>query len=251
MRGQRIDEYGGGWSDSVGWQRSDDLPAAGSTAVFAVQGQGILSARDGFLKKIFLALFFIPAISIAGMFGSGSSVDYSRDAANTFYCANVVGSTVTTQAGLSVTGPALVLTNPYGSGKNLTLLDVGINVTASPAAASGFMLAYSTAAPQAIVFFDTNTVVIPALIPAVVNSSTTQVGLSKGQCYGGLGTVLPGKPVAFRYLGGTTGASAIGGVLLTDMTQGKVVIPPGSTISIQSTTAASINTHFLWREDNL
>ena len=202
------------------------------------------------MKKILLILGLMPSCVWAGFNVTGGP-DYSRDAAGEFYCANVAGTPVTTQAGLSVTAPALVLYNPSRSTKNLVLLDVGINVTASPAAAAGFMLAYSTGEPRGITVFSTNTVVVPALIPSVVNSSTTQVGLSQGQCSGGVGTLLPNAPLAFRYLGGTTGASAIGGVVLTDYTNGKVVVPPGSTISIQSKTAAAISAHFLWREDQL
>jgi hypothetical protein len=148
-----------------------------------------------------------------------------------------------------VTNPALVLYNPARSQKNLVLLDVGINITASPAAAAGFMLAYSTGATTIV--NSTNVVVVPALLPTTALSTTTVVSMASGQCMGGVVSTLPYVPLAFRYLGGTTGASAIGGVLLTDLTQGKVVIPPGVTVSIQSKTAAAISAHLLWREDPL
>jgi hypothetical protein len=111
--------------------------------------------------------------------------DYSRDAAGTFYCANVAGTPVTTQAGLSVTAPALLLYEPSAVAKNLVLLDVGINITASPAAAAGFMLAYSTGATT--VNYSTNVVVVPALLPTVAYSTNTTTGLNvpSGQCTGG------------------------------------------------------------------
>ena len=201
-----------------------------------------------FLKS--LPVFFLAVPCWAGLFGSGGSPDYSNNASQEFYCADVAGVPVTTQAGLSVTAPALVLTNPARSQKLLTLLDVGINITASPAAAAGFFLAFSTGVAPAIAYA-TNTVVTPAYLTTVNASTGTQLGLSSGQCYGGVGTTLNSTPIAFRYLGGTTGASGIGGVVMTDMTQGKVVLPPGATISIQAKTAAAISAHFLWREDSL
>jgi hypothetical protein len=208
------------------------------------------------VKRLLFILGFLFAScqarpAFAGMFGNGSAVDYSRDAGNSFYCSNLAGTPVTTVAGLSAAGPALFLTNPYGSTKNLVILDVGINITASPAAAAGFFLAYSTAPLESEVLFSSNVVVIPARIPSVVYSTTSQVTLSQGQCSGGGASSIKWTPIAFRYLGGTTGASGIGGVLLTDMTQGKVVIPPGVTVSIQAKTAAAISAHLLWREDNL
>ena len=228
-----------------------------------MQWQGVLPGV-GELKKFLIlaaALFVLPRISFGWSFGSGGGVDYSRDAGNSFYCANLAGSPVTTAAGLSATAPALVLVNPWGSGKLLTILNVNIDVTASPAAAAGFMLAYSTGGTNVgvsvafssggIVAFSTNTLVTPMRLQTVVNSSTTQVGLTTGQCYGGIGTVLPSKPQAFRYLGGTTGASAIGGVLLTDETYGQVVMPPGSIVSLQATSAAAVIADFVWREDAL
>lgn len=195
-----------------------------------------------------LPILFLGVPLQAGLFSSGGSPDYSNNAGSTFYCSNLSTPAVTTAAGISRTGPALALSNPWGSGKNLVLLDVGLNVTASPAAAVSFMLAYSSGSVS--LFFSTNTTVVPALLPGVTNSTTTQSGLSSGKCYGGLATLLTNNPIAFRYLGGTTGASAISGEVFTDQTQGKVVIPPGTTVSIQATSAASIQSHMLWREDN-
>lgn len=168
--------------------------------------------------------------------------DYSNQGGNMFYCSDLLGTPVTTQAGLSITTPALTIYNPYGSGVNLTLLEVGTDVTSSPAAAAGFALAYSTGGPP--------TSTTPATTNAAnfsnINVSTTPT-TNQGLCY--RIATLASTPVAFRYLGGTTGASAIGGVVFTDPTWGKVVIPPGVTISFQSKTAAAVVVDFLWRED--
>jgi hypothetical protein len=200
------------------------------------------------MKRILLILGLFPSCVWAGFNVTGGT-DYSRDAGSMFYCSSLAGTPVTTQAGLSATAPALFLTNPARSQKNLVLLEVGINITAAPAAASGYILAYSTG-PQTVTY-STNVVVVPALLPTVVNSTATMVGLSSGQCGGGVGNNLLYVPLAFRYLSGTTGAAAISGVVMTDFTNGQVVIPPGVTVSLQAKTAASTSANFLWREDPL
>ncbi len=195
-----------------------------------------------------LPILFLGVPLQAGLFSSGGSPDYSNNAGNSFYCSNLSTPAITTAAGISKTAPALALSNPWGSGKNLVLLDVGINVTAAPAAAASFMLAYSSAPVS--VYFSTNVTVVPALLPVVGASTTTQRGFSSGLCFGGPASVLGNTPIAFRFLGGTTGAAAISGAVFTDLTQGKVVIPPGATVSIQATSSAAIQAHMLWREDN-
>ena len=196
------------------------------------------------MKKILAILALCPAISWGWGDGSGGSVDYSRDAGNTYICANPAGTSVTTQAGLSVTTPALTLVNPWGSGKNLVILDIGISVTASPAAAAQFMVALSSTSS---VTNTTQVGMIPALLGVAVSSKTASSPVALCDRV----STLPFVPFAVRYLGGTTGASGIGGVVLTDQTNGKLVVPPGNSISIQSTSAAAIITHITEREDNL
>lgn len=184
------------------------------------------------LKWIGLSLILLPVSSFAWFGNSG--VDYSQNAGSMFYCADLAGTSVTTQAGLSATTPALTIYNPSQT-KNLVLLDVGVDVTASPAAAAGFMLAWSTGAPSSVTAAQAT--------PALIGGSTMT---ALGQCY--RVATLPNAPVAFRYLGGTTGAAAIGGVNLTDLTQGKVVIPPNYAVSFQATSAAAVIVDYLWME---
>lgn len=188
---------------------------------------------------LFLLLGCTQAHSEPGWLNSGP--DYSNNAPNMFYCSDLQGTPVTTQAGLSRTTPALTIYNPYGSKVNLTLLEVGVDVTASPAAAAAFSLAYSTpSAPTST----TSATITPANLNI---QASTQPVTNLGQCY--RIATLPSTPVAFRYLGGTTGASAIGGTVFTDQTWGKVVIPPGMTVSFQASSAAAVVVDFVWRED--
>jgi hypothetical protein len=185
-----------------------------------------------------LAVFASP--SRAGSWFSGTGPDYSVNAPNSFYCAST--QTVTTQAGVSVSSPAIALYNPVGSGKNFVILDVGIDVTASPAAAAQFMLAYSTGVVPS------TTTLNPNLFYGKITSAMVgRGGTSQATCQV-FGT-LPVTPFVVRYLGGTTGASAISGWTSLDQTQGKVVVSPGYVLSLQSSSAAAIQAHFLWRED--
>ena len=187
------------------------------------------------LKWLVLSLFLSP-VSAWALFGNNGGPDYSSNAGSSFYCAST--GTVTTQAGVSASSPTLSISNPQTSGKNLVMLDVGITPTASPAAAVVFSLAYSSYTAPIV----GGLAVVPT--PAMIGQST---GTAKGVCT--LQGVLPTLPSAFRYVGGTTGASAIGGAVFTDSTQGKVVLKPGWTVSLQTSSAAALLAHMHWRED--
>lgn len=154
-----------------------------------------------------------------------------------FTGANVMATPVTTQAGLSATTPALTIYNPIASGVYLVLVSVNICCTSSPAAATAFALAWnlSTAAAPSSTTAGT-------LTSNLIGS--TAVG--QGACYA-IAT-LPTAPVAFVYLGGPTGASAIGTVTLTRYFDGEYIIAPGVAVSIQSKTAAAILASISWKE---
>ncbi len=156
---------------------------------------------------------------------------------NVYIGANLGGTPVTTQAGLSATTPALTLHNPVGSGVYLSLLTVTVDITTSPAAAAGLMLAYnlkSAAAPTA------------TTLAQVTNALIDNGKLPIGQCY--RISTLAAAPLAFRYIGGSTGANAISGIQLIDNIDGEVIILPGVVVSIQGTSAAAILASFSWEE---
>lgn len=157
---------------------------------------------------------------------------------NVYIGANLGGTPVTTQAGLSATTPALTLYNPVGSGVNLVLYTVTVDITSSPAAAGGLMLAYNQ--PDAAVPASTTDATVTSCL----------VGNKKkpsGQCY--RVATLATAPVAIRFIGGTTGANAIGGVQLIDHVDGEIVITPGVALSIQATSAMAILASFTWEEE--
>lgn len=198
------------------------------------------------MKRLLLLALTILLSSFASKaycFQDHAEVDYSMNAGNMFYCSST--GTVVTQAGVSASSPTISLVNPIGSGKRLVLLDVGVAVMASPAGATNFLLAYNVIPSSGL-----TTTTSGNLTSAIVGKSTsTATTTSIASCL--LQGILPATPIGFRYLGGTTGASAIGGVRLTDDTNGKVVIYPGGIVSFQSTAAASVQAHYLWREEPL
>lgn len=190
-----------------------------------------------FLKV--MVLLFAASAAHAAWFGGSGGADYSNNAQSMFICASTAAAT--TQAGLSATSPAISLYNPISSSKNLVLEDVGVTFNSSPAAAAGVMIAYSTATitPTTTTVASNNGIVTPALIGT---STTTATGI----CL--MNVNAPATPKAIRYLGGTTGAAAIGNAYFDDPTQGKIVVPPGFMITLQTTSAASVLAHFEWME---
>ena len=158
-------------------------------------------------------------------------------AGNVWIGANLGGTPVTTQAGLSATTPALTLYNPTGSGVNLVLQSITIDITTSPAAASGIMLAYNLSNAAA-----------PTLttLANVTNALLTKNGQPIGQC--ARVSTLAAAPLACRFLGGVTGASAIGGLQLIDNMEGEIILPPGVAVSIQTTAALACLCSITWEE---
>jgi len=168
---------------------------------------------------------------------SGGQYTEASLGGNMYIGSDLGGTAVTTQGGLSATTPALTLYNPVGSGVNLSLMTVTIGVTASPAAAATFMLAYNLATAAA-----------PTLttLANVTNAQLTKNGQPIGQC--ARVSTLAAAPLAFRFLGGTAGAAGIESTNLVDHVDGEVIIPPGVAISVQSTSAAAILASFTWEE---
>ncbi len=163
---------------------------------------------------------------------------------SSWYCAST--GTVATQAGVSISSPTISLYNPNNSGKLVTVLEISPVFIVAPAAAATFVLAYNVAPSSG-----------PALQASVLANTTSEViGKSTGTFTGAKAVCqmqgqLPATPTAFRYLSHTTGAAAIGGVNALDQTQGKIVIPPGGTLSLHTTSAAQVQASILWREDPL
>lgn len=159
---------------------------------------------------------------------------------NTYIGANLGGTPVTTQAGLSATTPALTLYNPINSGVNLIILSVTVDITTSPAAASGLMLAYNLASAA-----DPTATTLANVTNALIGTLKTPIG----QCY--RICTLAAAPLAVRFIGGTTGASAIGGIQLIDKIEGEIIVGPGVALSLQATSATALLASICWQEESL
>lgn len=158
---------------------------------------------------------------------------------NVYTCTNPQATPVTTQAGLSATTPVLVLYNPAGSGKNIVLIEDTIGLAAAPVAASVFSMAVFQGAPTATTVGNT----FANLISVVTSLGTAN---PSGQCY--RISTLASAPTAIRYIGQVTGAATLTPPVFADVVDGKIILQPGSGVTFQTTTAASIVGSFTWEE---
>ena len=160
---------------------------------------------------------------------------------NVFMAANQSG--VTTQAGLSVTTPALTLFNPKGSGVNAVLIYAGCNASVAFAAASIIWIGANTNIAAADVT-GTAATVKNALLGNAKNPACS--------CF--TAATLPAAPVAIATLGvGLTGAittiPSMGAI--NRYFDGAIVLAPGSAISFQTSTASGTSGffgEFIWEE---
>jgi hypothetical protein len=163
---------------------------------------------------------------------------------NVYTATNQTGAT--SAAGLSATAPAMILHNPVGSGVNLSLIYAGCTHTVAFAAGATIWLAANT---NPLAAAPTGTISTTLTRNCLLGGSNT----SKAQILIGA-TTLPAAPVAISTLGvGLTGAittvpsmSAIGRYF-----DGAIVLAPGSSVSIQTSTASGASglfTEFVWEE---
>ena len=149
---------------------------------------------------------------------------------------NLLGTAVTTQAGLSATTPALTLHNPSTSGVIANLLSVSIGVNAAPAAATTLCLALNSNANAPTSTTD-----------ASIVSAMNGYGVANAvKCY--RIATLAAAPVATVFLGSISAASLVAALSWVVDLKGGVGLYPGSQLSIQSTTAVAVFCSFTWEE---
>lgn len=153
-----------------------------------------------------------------------------------FTGSNLLGTPVTTQAGLSATTPALTLSNPTGSGVYANLLRVTVGVNAAPAAATTMCIAVNAnaAAPTA------------TTEAAMINGS---YGLGVGnavKCF--RVATLAAAPVAVFFLGSISAASLVDTAVMVHNLFGMDGLAPGSQLSFQASTAVAVFVSFTWEE---
>jgi hypothetical protein len=163
---------------------------------------------------------------------------------NVFFAAS--GAVATTSGGLtsSSTTP-FILYNPFGSNKNLVILEILSSVVLPAQTAGNFQvwlvgcLSPTQVAPANVGALTVYSALLGAGTPAV------------GKAYS-VGT-LPTTPVVIRNLGvlqtlsSTTGAVAFS-AMFKDEVAGALVVPPGIIIATQTSAAMSLATSMTWVE---
>lgn len=168
---------------------------------------------------------------------SGGEFDEAVDRGNVYVAANQ--TTVTTQAGLSATTPALVVANRAGSGKVVKLWYAGCTSLVAWAAGAAVWLAQGGSAVAAAVVETTNA--------TVRNAKTGDASMPAGVAILAVST-LPAAPVAICQLGaGLTGliTTVPSAPPLGRWFNGALRLPPGFNWSIQSSTAGTLFCEFI------
>lgn len=157
---------------------------------------------------------------------------------NVFSAANQAA--ISTPAGLTASSLNFTLYNPASSGKNLVVLRASVAVNAAPAAASVIWLVVNVVAAQAAPATNTALTIRNALLGG--GFAAAGVGLVYST------TTLAAAPLVDRVLGFVSAASLVGVATLSEEFAGDLIVAPGAYISIQASTAISLQCSMRWEE---
>lgn len=166
------------------------------------------------------------------------SLDYNR-LGQVFYACNQAAATVTLINTSTATG--FILSNPWGSTKNLALLSAGFQYTTVPAATAIVFLAMSIAPSQIA-----HASVTALNVYGADGSGQTNKAL--GRAYSASTT--PNLPVYTRALGySPTTPATTGALTMRAQIDGEIILVPGSYIQISYITTAPVGiTDMTWAE---
>lgn len=164
---------------------------------------------------------------------------YQVDGTDAVYAASTQAG-VATSVALSATQTGFTLTNPYGSGKTLVVLEISIAQSVAPAAAGTFV-AVANVNPVAAAVTQTTPLTVRK---ANLGVSGSGVGLAASA------VTLPAAPVVVRPIGGgALGASSLQSVFISDKVNGALCVAPGCALSVATlTTATTAIIGMTWRE---
>jgi hypothetical protein len=146
-----------------------------------------------------------------------------------------------TLSALSTTATGLVLSNPWGSGRNIALVTVGWAFQTAPAGASVVGLAMSPLPSQTAV---THTTPINQVQSGLLVGNSTE---SVAHVDAAATTV--GTPVFVRMLGGPVAASQINPPYIRDDVDGAIILVPGTSVQLAYVTTAAVGLGFFtWTE---
>lgn len=163
---------------------------------------------------------------------------YVGDGARNIFVASTQAGVATSTA-LSTTQTGFTLTNPFGSGKTLVLLQVHGALTTAPAAIATVVLA-ANVNPVAAAVTQTTPLTVRK---ANLGVSGTAAGLAASA------VTLPAAPVVVRGLGGPVATGSVSQPQIVDRVDGALCVAPGCAVSINSlTTAISGIWSMVWEE---
>lgn len=169
--------------------------------------------------------------------GASTPANYpAAKAASMGVAANQTGAT--TSVGLATTYTGLCLSNPAGSGKNLSLLRISGSLNVAPAALTAIGLIVGYAAAGIVMH---TTPVTP--LNTFLGSATALVGLVDAAC------TLVGTPAWGAWLGETPTATGV--TTFDRVSDGSILIPPGGYAAIGTSIAgpaAGLLASFVWQE---
>jgi hypothetical protein len=133
---------------------------------------------------------------------------------------------------VSATCTGLALSNSFGSGKLLVVEKVRFAPSTAPAGAAVVGLAISPSVNQTAVVHTTPIVVHNAI--ATGSNANVGVGLVDAAA------TLPAAPVWLRPIGSVVAASSITPGMYVDETDGAIILPPGTSLSLSFLTTAAV-----------
>lgn len=167
-----------------------------------------------------------------------ATTTYMGDGARNIFVASTQAGVATSTA-LSTTQTGFTLSNPFGSGKTLVLLQVNGALTTAPAGIATVVLAANVNPVAAAVTHTTPLTVRKANLGV----SATAVGLADSAA------TLPAAPVVVRGLGGPVATGSVSQPKISEDIGGSLCVAPGCAVSISSlTTAISGVWSMVWLE---
>lgn len=167
-----------------------------------------------------------------------TALEYNRQGL-LFTACNQAAATVTLINTSTATG--FILSNPFGSGKNLAVMSAQFTYTTVPTATAIVFLAQSIA-PSAVAHASTTAIAVYGA------DGTGATGRSVARAYSASTT--PNLPVYTRALGySPTTPATTGGLTVRDYVDGQIILVPGTYLQISYITTAPVGiTDMTWVE---
>lgn len=161
-----------------------------------------------------------------------SSPDWFLEQARLGNMYNACSTGAVTLSTVSATCTGLALSNPYGSAKLLVVAKVRFAPSTAVAGASVVGLAVSSAVSQTAVTHTTPIVIHNA----ISDGSNISTGVGKVDS----AATLPAAPVWLRPIASVVAASSITPGMYVDETDGEIILPPGTNLSLSYLTTAAV-----------